>query len=203
MRLSVRKVKWRKKNPHNLTIPMRLFPLDKVTVGKRTYGHLNVYTDNNEASYLKIGNYCSLAYNTRFVLDGGHDYKKFSTYPFYAVVYRKGVEATTKGPIIVEDDVWIGQDCLILSGITLGRGCVIGAGSIVTKDIPPYAIYAGGRIVKYRFDESVIEKLKKIDFNAITEDMLNEYEQYCMQEITEENVDEIVRIFGGNKLGEN
>lgn len=59
---------------------------------------------------------------------------------------------SSKGPIIVEEDVWIGVGATVLSGVTIGRGAVIGAGSVVTRDIPPNAIAAGlpARVVKYR-----------------------------------------------------
>lgn len=50
--------------------------------------------------------------------------------------------------IVVEDDVWIGYDALILPGVTIGRGAVIGARSVVTKDVPPYCVYAGTKVVK-------------------------------------------------------
>lgn len=46
-------------------------------------------------------------------------------------------------PVVIEDDVFIGMNCLILKGITLGRGSVIGAGSVVTRDVPPYSVVAG------------------------------------------------------------
>jgi acetyltransferase-like isoleucine patch superfamily enzyme len=50
---------------------------------------------------------------------------------------------TTKGPIVVEDDVWIGANCVICDGVTLGKGCVIGAGAVVTRSTEPYGIYTG------------------------------------------------------------
>lgn len=69
--------------------------------------------------------------------------------------------------IVVEDDVWIGYDALILPGVTIGRGSIIGARSVVTKDIPPYSVYAGTRIVKSRFSDKIIEKLMRIDYSKV------------------------------------
>lgn len=68
-------------------------------------------------------------------------------------------EAGSDGQVKICDDVWIGCNAIILKGVTIGTGAVIGAGSIVTSDIPPYAIAVGSpaRVVKYRFTE---EKLK-------------------------------------------
>jgi acetyltransferase-like isoleucine patch superfamily enzyme len=62
---------------------------------------------------------------------------------------------------IINHDVWIGQYCLIKQGVTIGTGAVIGMGSVLTKDVPPYEIWAGNpaKFIKKRFDEETIEKL--------------------------------------------
>ncbi len=59
---------------------------------------------------------------------------------------------TSKGPIIIEDDVWIGLDVQVMDGVRIGRGAIVGAGSVVTHDIPPYAIAVGvpARVIGYR-----------------------------------------------------
>jgi len=69
-----------------------------------------------------------------------------------------------KGDIIIENDVWIGATATIMSGVKISNGAVVGAGSVVTKDVPPYAIVAGNpaKVVKYRFTEEQIEKLLSI-----------------------------------------
>jgi len=73
---------------------------------------------------------------------------------------------TSKGPIIIGSDVWVGYKALILSGVRIGDGAVIGARSVVSKDIPPYAIAVGSPIVikKYRFSEEVIKELLRIQW---------------------------------------
>jgi serine acetyltransferase len=69
-----------------------------------------------------------------------------------------------KGDIIIENDVWIGAKATIMSGVRIGNGAIVAAGSVVSKDVPPYAIVAGNpaKIVKYRFDEEQIKKLLSI-----------------------------------------
>ena len=71
---------------------------------------------------------------------------------------------TCKGDIIIENDVWIGAKSTIMSGVKISNGAVIGACSVVTKDVPPYAIVVGnpGKIIKYRFSESQIKDLLEI-----------------------------------------
>lgn len=195
IKLSVFKAKWRKINPENLTEAVSFFPMEKVRVGKGTYGKLNIYTDYNRESFLEIGNFCSIATEVKFLLDGGHDYERCTTYPFPKVVYNMGVDATTKGGIIVEDDVWIGQGAMILSGVTLGKGCVIGARSVVTKNVPPYAVYAGYEIKKYRFSEDIIQKLMPIEFSKIDRSTLQKYKPFCQDKVRTDNIDDILRVF--------
>lgn len=64
---------------------------------------------------------------------------------------------------IIENDVWIGSNVVVLNGLHIGTGAIIGAGAVVTKDVPPYAIVVGNpaRIIKYRFDKEMIKKLLK------------------------------------------
>lgn len=70
-------------------------------------------------------------------------------------------------PIIIEDDVWIGAYVIILPGVTIGRGAIVGAGSVVTKDVKPYSIVGGtpAKHIKYRFDEKTQKKAKKINLS--------------------------------------
>ena len=159
---------WRTKNSHNYTVARFEFP-DIVEVGKGTYGTIDVRWYWNKDERLTIGNYCSIADDVIFMTGGNHTLQTFSQFPFGAY-YDLGENhiAPTKGPIIVEDDVWIGQGAMILSGVTVGQGAVIGARSVVSKDVPPYAIYVGNRVAKYRFPEAVIEKMVKFDFSKLT-----------------------------------
>jgi len=72
-------------------------------------------------------------------------------------------EKISKGPIIIEDDVWIGSNSVILSGVKIGRGSIIGAGSIVTKDVESYSIVGGNpaKFLRKRFDQKTIDKLEE------------------------------------------
>lgn len=86
---------------------------------------------------------------------------------------------------------------MILSGVTIGQGAVIGAGSIVAKDIPPYSIYAGNKIIKYRFSEKIKNKLLQIDFDRLDEKNIKENIDLLYTNCSEDNIDEIInKIFG-------
>lgn len=99
---------------------------------------------------LKIGNFCFIADKVVFLLGGEHNYNRISSFPFKKYYFNE-VDATNNGDIIIEDDVWIGYDSLILSGVKIGKGSIIGARSIVTKDVPPYSVYIGNKVIKKDF----------------------------------------------------
>lgn len=168
MLFPIKKIYWKKKNKHNYTTIGRNFAISRVSVGNGTYGELNIYTFDNEHEHLQLGNYCSIAPKVMFVLGGEHNYKNFSTYPFKNF-FNNESESMTKGKIIIEDDVWIGYGATILSGVRIGKGAVVGAKSVITKDVPSYAIVAGNpaKILKYRFEDEIISEMEKFDYSNI------------------------------------
>jgi virginiamycin A acetyltransferase len=160
---------WSRKNKHNRTLAGRVFPKDIVTVGNFSYGKLNVYSfSNGLGEKLEIGNFVSIADNVSFLLGGNHNLLRLTTFPinemFLNIRYRDSI---SKGPIIIEDDVWIGFGSTILSGVRIGKGSVIAAGSVVVKDVEPYSVYGGNpaKLIKYRFDSSIIHELQALDLN--------------------------------------
>lgn len=187
------KKKWRKYNRDNETVAVNLFDLDKVSVGKRSYGGLYVLQFNSD-NCLSIGNYCSIGPNVIFILSADHYLKHISTFPFKVKIIKEKYEATSKGDIIVEDDVWIGYGSIILSGVRIGQGAVIGAGSIVTKDVPPYSIVCGNpaKVVKYRFNKDIINELMKIDFEQIDDDFIKGHIDYFYKDV--DDIDTLIDI---------
>lgn len=160
---------WRRRNPHNFTtLAGDNFPLDKVTVGKLTYGSIHAISYGGNSEFLKIGNCCSIADEVTFLLGGGHRLDCVSTFPFRGKLVGD-VEAMTKGPIVLEDDVWIGFGATVLSGVTLGKGSVVGAGALVCGDVPSYAIVAGipAKVIRYRFDDETRARLAAIDLGKV------------------------------------
>lgn len=112
---------------------------------------------------IKIGDFSSIASNV-VIQEDYHDYNRVSSYFFNQNIFKEDIKSDifTKGKIIIEEDVWIGSNSTILSGVKVGRGAIIGAGSVVTKDVPKYAIVAGNpsKIIKYRFDDATINYLE-------------------------------------------
>jgi acetyltransferase-like isoleucine patch superfamily enzyme len=159
------KWKWRRLNRHNETSPVNMFRIEKVIVGKKTYGGLNVVDFSPLDTKLRIGSYCSISPGVQFLLGGEHQINSISTYPFKVKCFDYDREAGSKGDIIVGDDVWIGTNAIICSGVKIGQGAILAAGAVVTKDVEPYAIVGGNpaTIIKYRFDEKIREKLSKLN----------------------------------------
>lgn len=134
--------------------------MKNVTVDE--YSDIGEYTfvgKNTDITKSVIGRYCSIGTDV-IIGPGEHDLTSISTSSWF---YDGDVyDILTKAPLVIGSDVWIGTKSIILRGLSIGNGAVIAAGSVVTKDVPPYAIVGGvpARIIKYRFDDLKIKKIQ-------------------------------------------
>lgn len=138
--------------------------------GPEKFEQYNVlYNYNFSKVKLIIGKFCAIAAETRFIMTGDHKLDAISTYPF--PIFQQGWETAfnvfelpVKGDIVIGNDVWLGYDCLIKNGVTIGHGSIVAARAVVVKDVPPYSIVAGNpaKVVKRRFDDKTIERLLNI-----------------------------------------
>ena len=128
------------------------------------------YTGSKFDYGMKIGRYCSIAHNSK-VMGAEHFPDWVSTHPiFYEKEYHdqdasKLTHHQRMGrKINIGNDVWIGADVVLKPEITIGNGAIVASNSVVTKDVPPYAIVGGipAKIIKYRFDEQIIKALMDI-----------------------------------------
>ena len=141
------------------------------SIGSYTYGRPTIF-EWGEGTSLEIGKFCSIADNVSIFLGGNHRSDWASTYPFNKILPFKNVaqdiqgHPSSKGNVIIGNDVWIGYGATILSGIKVGSGSIIGAFSVVTKDVLPYEIVAGNpaRHIRYRFDDVIINNLMRIEW---------------------------------------
>lgn len=107
---------------------------------------LNEFTRIGGQNGVKIGDFVQLSYNVTLVSQN-HAYNDFSR-PIKTQGY-------VGGPIIIEDDVWVGTNAVIMPGVTIGKGAIIGANAVVTKNVKPYTIVGGvpAKYIKHRFNE--------------------------------------------------
>lgn len=136
------------------------------TIGRHSYGHLKV-DEWGEGAMLRIGAFCSFAGGVRVFLGGEHRVDWVTTFPFsdlWPAARGTPGHPHTRGDVIIGNDVWVGTEALIMSGVRIGDGAVIGARAVVTKDVPPYAIAAGNpaKLVRFRFAPHIIEQLMRI-----------------------------------------
>lgn len=147
----------------------------KNCIGEYTYGKPEI--SGHGSQYLSIGKYCSIAGDVKILLGGGHDYNRFSSYPFDAIqeengqmvwyVQQKKTDEPTMADrigVYIGNDVWIGCRATILPGVQIGSGAVIGAGSVVARHVFPYEIVVGNPIktIGYRFSLEQRLALQKI-----------------------------------------
>ena len=113
-----------------------------------------------------------------------------STFPFRAK-YLGHSNPTTKGKIVVEDDVWIGYGATIMPGVHMGQGCVVGAGALVTKDVPPYAVVGGvpAKIIEYRFSSDLRKRLQQLNLSRLSTDFINNHLDLLETKVSMDNVE--------------
>lgn len=143
-----------------LSIGKNTFISDVVKqVGSYTYIGNNVMLNNCE----RVGTFCSISHNVKVGLDN-HDLNCIGTNPVFYLPGRKWIRNSSfrfEKPVVINDDVLISANAMIMSGVEVGVGSVIGAGSFVNKNVPPYAIVAGvpAKVIRYRFDNDTIKRL--------------------------------------------
>ncbi|MBY7733841.1 CatB-related O-acetyltransferase [Francisella philomiragia] len=140
--------------------------LKNVSIGDFTY-----VASKTHIHQTKIGKFCSIGPGCRIGL-GKHPTSRFvSTHPaFFSISKQSQVTFVDRNyftefeNINIGNDVWIGANVLVIDGVNIGSGAIIAAGSVVTKDVPPYAVVGGvpAKVIKFRFEEDEVEKLLKV-----------------------------------------
>lgn len=161
------------------------------TIGSYSYTGMNTVI-----KHASIGKFCSISWNVS-ISGGGHNYHYMTPHPFIHLPSFGVTDNKTEleiEEITIGNDVWIGMNSCILQGVSIGDGAVIGAGSVVTKDVPPYAIVAGNpaRILKYRFTDDMIAKLLDLQWWNFSKDILRDNIVYFQSELTEQRLNQLI-----------
>lgn len=117
---------------------------------------------------VRIGKWCSIEESVRILVGGEHPTGRASQYPLRLALQLPGALEdgipSSNGPVVIGNDVWLGLESLVMSGVTIGDGAVVGARSVVTHDVAPYSVVAGvpARHIRWRFDEPQRQALQRI-----------------------------------------
>lgn len=138
----------------------------------------------SEIENAEIGKFCSIADHCR-IGSGTHNLDQISTSP----IFTQRVNGTrycwvdhnvNDAPLLkvkLGNDVWVGSRAMILGGVTVGDGAVIGAGAVVVKDVPPYAVVGGvpAKVIRYRFSAETIARLRELVWWEYPESVLKKH----------------------------
>lgn len=154
-------------------IRLRKVPNCKLSIGRGTSSVPYVITSET-SDVVIIGNYCSIGHGVILVTHPGHippkgfeDYR-VATYPM-ARIRKHGFSSSyylrePRNYVIIGNDVTIGANVIVLPGVKIGDGAIVGAGSVVTGNVPPFAVVAGvpAKVFKFRYSDEQIRKLQQI-----------------------------------------
>jgi acetyltransferase-like isoleucine patch superfamily enzyme len=169
-----------------------------ISIGRFTYGFNRVdIIEWGGSTGLKIGSFCSIASATIY-LDGNHTINWFTTFPFAQILddhdfypelggldgFEVQEPPSSKGDVVIGNDVWIGEKVTILPGVNVGDGAVLGACSLITKDVEPYAIVGGNpaTLIRKRFSNDVINLLLQLRWWDLPIDKVREIKRHLLTE---------------------
>jgi acetyltransferase-like isoleucine patch superfamily enzyme len=171
----------------------RIFDNDVKISGNIEIGrHVSINGPNTDLisviNKIQLGSFCSIARNVS-IQEYNHKTTRVSTFNIQSNLFNESRlnDIDSKGGIIIENDVWIGTQCVVLSGAHISTGAIIAANSVVTGYIPPYAIAGGSpaKVLKYRFENDVIAKLLALKWWEWDDAKLNRNKYFLSSEIVD------------------
>jgi acetyltransferase-like isoleucine patch superfamily enzyme len=178
------------------------------TIGDFTYGLPNIMAWG-EGYKFHIGRYCSIAAGVSIFLGGNHRTDWVTTYPFSAIndTWPEAVGIVghphSRGDVVIGNDVWLGAQSTIMSGVKIGDGAVVAAHAVVTKDVAPYAIVGGNpaRLIRYRFGEATIQGLLKVRWWDWSEEAVRRIVPYLVSSDIEAFLRKAEEVIGQTRGG--
>jgi virginiamycin A acetyltransferase len=161
------------------------------TIGAGTKINGPAFISSTQEFPCQIGKYCAIAHNLR-IRTRNHYTGYINLQGEFQRKYNLPNIASIKGSVIVGNGVWIGDNVIILSGVNIGDGAVLGAGCVVTKNIPPYSIAVGNpaKVIKKRFSEKIIAQLLEVKWWDWSEEKIERNRQFFATDLSiDENLD--------------
>lgn len=146
---------------------------------------------------VEIGSFCSIAKNVS-IQEYNHRVDRLSSHFVGCNLFAEPMDGdiTSKGPIVIGNDVWLASNVVVASGVKIGDGAVVGANSVVLHDIPPYAIAAGApaRVIRYRFQPDVIVALLKMQWWHWSDEKIRANRELFLQPLTLERMEGAIDV---------
>ena len=182
--------------------PYKIRDAKRVSVGKHSFH--NGGLDIRGKVHVTIGSYCAFGKNITIISEN-HDLRFLSMQGFF---YKKHFDIghpgddvfpnphKSKGPIEIGSDVWIGDKAIILSGVKIGDGAIVAAGSIVTKEIPSYGIAVGSpaKVIKSRYEIEIVDFLKQLEWWKWPQDKISRNKRLFTSDLSIMNLDGVKSI---------
>lgn len=175
-----------------------------VIIGAYTYGaEFLTVCEAGEGASLVIGRFCSIAMRATIFLGCEHRTDWATTFPFgHQFVNELGGKEivghpATKGNVVIGNDVWLGYNSTIMSGVWVGDGAVIAANSHVAKNVAPYEIVGGNpaRHIKFRFSEEIRNLLTKLRWWDLPTDVIKEIAPDLSKEPSADLLNDLIHRF--------
>lgn len=163
--------------------------------GEKTYGQPEIICYDSKSKF-SVGKYTSIASNVAILLGANHKRGLLTTYPRSLINGSVSQEETNeRGDVAIGSDVWIGYGVTIIGPCTIGDGAIIGAGALVLKDVPPYAVVGGvpAKVLKYRFDDETIQKLLSVKWWDKNEKEIKHLEEVLYSSDVERLVSRVIK----------
>lgn len=170
----------------------------KVEISNTKVSYLSSIGRYSKIVHSEIGKYCAISWDTTInAISHPYNHLTVSAFPYVPYVgnfVKERKQSYQK--VIIKNDVWIGANSVIMPGVTIGNGAIIGAGAVVTKNVPDYAIVAGvpAKIIKYRFSEDIIKRLLELKWWDLDPQIIKEHIQLWGSEFNDNSLKKLEEI---------